>query len=132
VARRRKDRAVLHADRRRYERIIDIYLKDCYARRTPARASELAAKLDVNRQHLGRVIRRLFGKPLSEVLCTKQLDYAARLLRHRRLRVDDIGQAAAFGHRSTFYRVFKERFGMTPDEYRCESAKVRLDKSHPD
>ncbi len=97
---------------------IDIYLRDCYARRTVARVSELAQKLDSSRQHLTRIIRQHFGKRLCDVICAKQLAYAAQLLRYPHLTVDDIGGAAAFGHRSTFYRTFKEHFGMTPNEYR--------------
>lgn len=105
-------------DRRRYERVIDRYLHDCYARRTVARVSELADLLGAPRAHLSRTIPRLFGKPLRGILRGKQLLEAQRLLRLTPLRIEEVAAASAFGHRSTLFRIFRAAIGMTPDEYR--------------
>lgn len=105
-------------DRRRYERVIDRYLRDCYAQRTVARVSELAQLLGAPRAHLSRTIPRLFGKPLRKILRDKQLVEATRLLRLTPLRIEDVAAASAFGHRSTFFRIFRAATGITPDEYR--------------
>ena len=107
-----------HADRRRFEQIIDRYLRDCYAARTVARVSELADLLAAPRPYLSRVIPELFGKPLRAILREKQLEEAQRLLRLTPLGLDDIAAASAFGHRSTFYRLFRDACGMTPEAYR--------------
>jgi AraC-like DNA-binding protein len=107
-------------DRRRYEKIIDRYLRDCYALRTVARVSELAELLAAPRPYLSRVIPRLFGKSLREVLRERQLAEAQRLLDvASTLDLDAIAAASAFGHRSTFFRLFRAAFGMTPSEYRA-------------
>lgn len=106
------------ADRRRYDRIIQKYLSDCYAKRTVARASELAELLDANRPYLAKVIFALFGKPLRKLLRERQFEEAKRLLRLTPLCLDEVAVASAFGHRSTFYRLFLQAFGMTPTEYR--------------
>jgi AraC family transcriptional activator of pobA len=107
-------------DRRRYERIIDRYLRDCYAQRTVARVSELAQLLGAPRAHLSRTIARLFGKPLRQFLREKQLVEAKRLLALPDLRVREVAAASGFGHPSTFFRVFRAALGMTPTEYRQE------------
>lgn len=112
-----------HADRRRYEQIIDRYLAECYAKRTPARVSELADLLTAARPYLSRVIPQLFGKPLQRVLRERQLEEAKRLLRVTMLPVRDVAIASAFGTETTFYRCFREAFGMTPNEYRREVTK---------
>lgn len=52
----RKSITSSHPDRRRYELIIEKYLKDCYRQRTAARVSELADLLQTSRPYLSRVI----------------------------------------------------------------------------
>ena len=117
--RRRQPRGALRrADRIRYERIIDAYLRRCYADRTVARASELAQLLSGNRQHVSEVVLELLGKPLRDILREKRLAEAVRLLKLTPLRLDDLARASAFGHRSTFFRAFAEAFGITPTEFR--------------
>jgi len=110
-----------HADRRRYEQIIETYLRDCYAQRTVARVSELAQFLDANRPYLSRIIPQLFGKPLRTILRERQLREAMRLLRVTPLGVDEIAAASAVGHRSTLFRLFRQAFGMTPSDYRQQA-----------
>lgn len=106
------------ADRRRYELIIEQYLRDCYRQRTAARVSELADLLGASRPYLSRVIPQLFGKSLRAVLRERQLAEAMRLLRATSLRVDDVAAASAFGDPTTFFRQFRAAIGMTPAEYR--------------
>ncbi len=107
-----------HADRRRYEQIIDRYLADCYAQRTAARVSELAELLTAPQPYLSETITQLFGKPLHRILSERRLEEACRLLRVPDLPLEVIAVASAFGTSSTFYRQFRKAFGMTPDEYR--------------
>jgi AraC family transcriptional regulator, transcriptional activator of pobA len=110
-----------HPDRRRYELVIEKYLKDCYRQRTAARVSELAHLLHAPRPYLSRVIPQLFGKPLRAVLRERQLEEAKRLLRVTSLSVDDIAAASAFGDPTTFFRCFRTAAGMTPAQYRYRS-----------
>lgn len=117
--------SALHAERRRFEQIIDQYLSDCYARRTAARVGELAAFLDGSRPYLSRVIPRLFGRPLGVILTERKLREAKRLLDVTTLGLDDIARASAFGHRSTFFRHFQEAFQRTPAEYRAAGEAFR-------
>jgi AraC-like DNA-binding protein len=111
--------ATVHADRRRYEQIIEQYLSDCYGRRTPARVGELADLLGGSRPYLSRVIPHLFGRPLGVILSERKLCEAKRLLDLTTLGLDDVAAASAFGHRSTFFRQFQAAFGVTPAEYRA-------------
>ncbi len=104
--------------RQRFERIVEVYLNDCYRARSVARVSELAGLLERNRPTLSRQSVEIFGKPLVKVLRERQLAYAAKLLRSGPLTVDDVAAAAGFGHRSSFYRQFRQRFGRSPAKYR--------------
>jgi AraC-like DNA-binding protein len=118
-------------ERQRYEQIIEHYLADCYRLRTAARVSELADLLRAARPYLSRVILRLFGKPLGRVLRDRQLEEACRLLRLTPLTLDEIALAAAFGTRTTFYRLFRRHFGMTPIEYRESGYRLQHRDENP-
>jgi AraC-like DNA-binding protein len=55
---------------------------------------------------------------LGLVLRRKQLERAADLLAHSSLSVEDVAAASGFGHRSSFYRRFREAYGVTPTQFR--------------
>jgi AraC-like DNA-binding protein len=114
---RRKKRPA-KADRNRFEGVIEIYLEHCYEVRSVARVSELAERLERNRPTLSRRSSEIFGKPLGAVLREHQLAYAAELLKTSPVTVDEIAAEAGFGHRTSFYRQFKRRFGCTPARFR--------------
>jgi len=106
------------ASRQWYERIFEMYVADCCKGRTVARVSELADLMGTTRPAVSRLVLQLFGRPLRDILRERQLAYAAHLLTTTPLPVVEVGKAAAFGHATTFFRVFRKHFGMTPEEYR--------------
>ncbi|HEV8436075.1 MAG TPA: helix-turn-helix domain-containing protein [Thermoanaerobaculia bacterium] len=98
--------------------IIEHYLRECFRVRTVARASELAERLNSNRSTLSRTMSQTLGRTLLSELRRRQLDEAARLLRTTDLTVAEVAARSAFGDRTTFFRVFRAAFDMTPGEYR--------------
>jgi len=98
--------------------IIDHYLRECFRARTVARASELAARLEANRATLSRTMSEALGRTLLSELRARQLEEAARLLRTTDLTIVEVATRSAFGDRTTFFRVFRGAFDMTPGEYR--------------
>jgi AraC-like DNA-binding protein len=113
------------SDRARVERVIDRYLKECYSKRTAARASEISNRLNANRSYFSEVATRLFGKTLKSVLREKQLAHALRLLEVTALSVREIGAASGFGDKTTFHRTFKRAFGIKPAQYRRKKRASR-------
>lgn len=105
------------------ERAAELYLGDCYARRSAARADEFAAHLRLTRAYLSRVVPEVFGVPVRDFLRDRQLVYASHLLRTTTLSTARIAEASAFGTRPTFYRCFKAALGMTPGDYRKQVTK---------
>lgn len=98
----------------RLETGINRYLAYCYEQRTVARATELATFLSISRWSLARLCNRFLGAPASAALRSRQLSYAAGLLRRSVAPVDEVGIMAGFGNRSTFYRAIKQEFGCSP------------------
>jgi AraC-like DNA-binding protein len=97
---------------------INRYLADCYDKRTAARATELAAFLGVSHRHLTRLCGRFFAMPAKAALRSRQLTYAASLLRGTTKRIDEIAAMSGFGDPNTFYRAIRRAFGCSPARLR--------------
>ena len=66
------------------------------------------------------------GTTFSRWLTAQRLERARRLLeRHPDRSVIDIALACGIESQTTFYRVFRDAFAMTPGEYRHEVSRVR-------
>lgn len=113
------------AEQKTYTYAIDVYLRDCYARRLVVRTDTLADRLRTTREHLARRVAQVFGRPLGSILREKQIDEAKRLLiAVPSLSMDDVAAAAGFGTRTTLFRRFKADVGCTPNEYRQAAGAV--------
>lgn len=116
----RPPRIFTHADRQRFDRAAEHYLRKCYRTNSAARASEFAAELDMTPEYVSWLATQILGKPLRDYLREKQLIYAAWLLRilPREITVEEIALRSAFGTYRTFHRCFLEAYGVTPGAYR--------------
>jgi transcriptional regulator GlxA family with amidase domain len=102
-----------------YGRGVEAYLDAIYrAAGSRATASEFAEQFGTDPATLSRTFRRLFGKTPLEYFRYQQLIYAAKLLRRSPMTVEEITVTAGLGTRSTFFRLFAEQFGTSPDQYR--------------
>lgn len=88
---------------------------------------ELAEHLNTNRGYLTDAIKSETGKTFLEYINHYRLDYARyQLMTNESTPVNQIMYDAGFASSSTFYKLFKERFGMSPNELR--QAKVELEE----
>jgi AraC-like DNA-binding protein len=111
-------RIFTHAHRQRLDRAVAHYLDDCYAKKTAARVSELAAFLERSPDYLSRTAASIIGMPLRVYLRKKQLEEAERLITRTPLPMQEIALHAGFGTISTFYRCFKQLHGVPPGAFR--------------
>ena len=74
--------------------------------------------LGVTHRYLSRVATQIVGTTLRDFLRAKQLGYAETLLRTTPLTVAQIAVRSGFGTETTFYRCFREAYGMTPAQFR--------------
>lgn len=93
---------------------IATYLAYCAREQTAARASELAAFLRIGYRSLRRVCNRVLGMPVAVAIRARQLEVAVRLLCETDLAIDEIGLAAGFGDRRTFFRAVRREFACSP------------------
>ncbi|MEJ8734436.1 AraC family transcriptional regulator [Mediterraneibacter sp. ICN-202921] len=80
--------------------------------------AELAEMMGYDVYWLSREIKKRMGRTYKELLLSKRLQQAAYLLTKSSLPVADIIELVGYDNSSYFYRKFKERYGVSPKEYR--------------
>lgn len=116
--RHRHPRIFTDDHRKRLDRAVTHYLRQCYRQATAARVSEFATSLGRNRDYISRTAAAILGLSLREFLRAKQLSYAAQLLRTTPLPMKEIALRAGFGTTSTFYRCFTTLHRIPPGQFR--------------
>ena len=91
------------------------YINDHYKNGT---LSELASQMGYDVYWLSREIRRRTGKTYKELLQEKRMQQAVYLLTNSQIPVTDIIESIGYDNTSYFYRKFRERYGISPKEYR--------------
>ena len=75
-------------------------------------------ELGYTRQYISGRFHRVTGRLLSHFLKEKRLGKAARLLKGGNLRVSQIARRCGFDSENYFRQQFRERFGMSPRQFR--------------
>ena len=75
-------------------------------------------ELGYTRQYISGRFHRVTGRLLSHFLKEKRLGKAARLLKAGNLRVSQIARRCGFDSENYFRQQFRERFGMSPRQFR--------------
>lgn len=91
------------------------YVEERYADGT---LRELARQLHYDESWLSRAIKLHSGKNFTELLQDRRLKQAAYLLNTTGMKVSDVGESVGYENLSYFHRIFKQRYGMSPHQYR--------------
>ena len=91
------------------------YIKGHYKNGT---LSELSEQMGYDVYWLSREIRRRTGRTYKELLQEKRMQQAVYLLANSEIPVTDIIESIGYDNTSYFYRKFREKYGMSPKEYR--------------
>lgn len=79
----------------------------------------LALVVGTNRQYLIEAIKEKKGKTFNEYIYSYRLKHAYDLIMNNKEKtINDILVESGFNTRTTFYKTFKETYGMTPNELR--------------
>lgn len=80
--------------------------------------TELEKTLHYSGNYLNTIVKRHTGMCLFDYGMTFALEKAKQLLETTTLSVSAIAEQLKFGNRTHFYKHFKEKYGVTPQEYR--------------
>ncbi len=84
---------------------------------------ELAARLHCSERHFSRLFREEFGVPLRARQIELRLQRAQQLLADSDAKVINVAYDSGYRHLGLFNAMFKKRFGVTPSEWRQQSAR---------
>lgn len=108
------------------ERCKDYIAKELYHAFTIQQMSE---DLAVNRTYLSKCFSQQTGMTIHDYLIGERLKAAANLLKYSDNSVAQIADYMQFSSAGRFAGYFKERYGMTPSEYRKENKSIHFIKS---
>lgn len=94
--------------------------------------AELAATLHYNGSYLNEIVQRHTGMCLFDYGMTFCFAKAEHLLLESDLSVSEIAVQLKFSNRTHFYTLFREKYGMTPQEWRKrqkQTASIELSKT---
>jgi AraC family cel operon transcriptional repressor len=74
-------------------------------------------------EHLSRTCRKEMDCTPTQYINNLRLTYAANLLFHSDRPIVDICYEIGLDNLSYFYRIFKQRYGITPAEFRTQNRK---------
>lgn len=85
---------------------------------------ELSEDLKISKFHMHRVFKDVFSKNIYESIKSIRLQKASNLLlTNKYSTISDVANICGYSSQTSFLRVFKERFGMTPKEWRTGGYK---------
>lgn len=88
-------------------------------------------ELGYTRQYVSGRFHRITGRLLSHFLKEKRLEKAARLLKSGNMRISQIARCSGFDSENYFRQQFRERFGMSPRQFRANGTLRAISVGRP-
>jgi AraC-like DNA-binding protein len=89
----------------------------------PLSLSDLAQRFGVGERHLNRLFAAAFGQPLHRFIIDQRLERASHSLAWRDDPVAAVARSVGYDDPGYFGRLFRSRFGTSPERWRQESRK---------
>lgn len=83
-----------------------------------------AEELEISGKKLSRVIKEVSGQNFSDYVLKLRMEKCEKLLRETDRKVGDIAKACGYSAESTFFRVFRNYYGIPAGQYRHEHNAV--------
>ena len=111
-----------------YRKLCDLMEQENLYATPTIRREYLAERLGTNRTYLANAVKKYHGGTISEFINDIRLTYAAKMLTEDIGRnINEVEESCGFNSRTTFIRLFREKYGMTPSEYRNISKEHKIE-----
>lgn len=116
------DSKLTHKEHKKFVKdIYDVIYK--YLTEKDLSAQFIAEKMNMSTRHLYRKLNEINEQSPADIIKECRLHVAKDLLLNSKLTIDEIIYKSGFSVRSTFFKVFAEKYGCTPKEYRERNMK---------
>lgn len=95
----------------------------------------VAEYFELSEKTIHTMLRRITGMSFGDYLQQCRMQKAGVLLKESGLKVGEVGLRCGYSAESTFYRVFKQYYGITPTQFRADQSSCDTDSdatSHSD
>ena len=93
-----------------------LYIKaNCHEKLT---AEAMAQRCFYSEEHFSRSFKKYTGKTFTAYLADCRLELAMRLLRETNKSIETVFEECGFSNRTNFFRMFSQKTGLTPAQYR--------------
>ncbi len=99
--------------------LVDAVLEEIISNYQQASLSNVADRFGVSLAYVSECVSARMGHTYKELLQRRRLEIAARLLRRSDLTIQQIITTVGYENTSYFYRLFHNRYGQSPREYRA-------------
>lgn len=79
---------------------------------------DISAHFSYTHNHLSKIFQSTFNMSITQYLCKTRLEQSEKLLLCSDMNVTQICDECGFPSLSTFFRLFKQHYGISPKEYR--------------
>lgn len=100
------------------EELVQAALDEITKNYREASLSNVARSYGVSLAYVSECVRAQTGRTYKELLQKHRMETAARLLRRSDWNIQQIITHVGYENTSYFYRLFHERYGLSPREYR--------------
>lgn len=100
------------------EALVQAALQEITQNYREASLSNVARTYGVSLAYVSECVRAQTGRTYKELLQKHRIEMAARLLRRSDMNIQQIIALVGYENTSYFYRLFHERYGVSPREYR--------------
>lgn len=90
--------------------------------------TQIAEMLFISERQLSRITSKHYGMTIRNAITEKRIISSGILLINTDDSIDAICTAVGFKSKSTFYREFRKKYGITPAEYRKQKSKNNSDE----
>lgn len=98
--------------------VIDSHIQD-----TDLSVELLSNSLGYSTRQFYRRLKNITDKTPADIIREYRLTIVERLLLTTQLSIEEIMNKTGFSNRGTFYKVFAQKFEMTPKQYRCHKER---------
>ena len=83
-----------------------------------ASLKEISLKLNQPNYKISKFLKEVTGKTFQELILEKRLEKAKELLKHTDYSIAEIIREVGYENTTYFYKIFKEKFKMSPKDFR--------------